>query len=279
MSWRDYSEDELNAQYSPRISMPDFVETLEGFKPPAKAARDALDHQLDIRYGPGPKETFDIFPADSTNAPVHIFFHGGYWQAEDKNNHSFVAPDLVAEGYTVILPNYDLCPEVDIATINQQAARCVQYIYDHADDLGIDRDRISVSGHSAGGQIVAKLCAHDFGAPIIKAAMPISGVFDLEPLVGTVINGALGMDVETAKACSPYYDSIRVEGRIEVAVGGGETEEFHRQSELYAAKCRDAGFKVVSHEVGDADHLRVLAGLFTKDGSSHSYLLDFLKNT
>ena len=272
MVWQKYTSEELNWQYNPRRTMPDFAKRLGSFPGLAEEARAQLSHQLDIRYGPGPKETFDLFPAID-GGPVHIFFHGGYWRAEDKANHSFVAKDLVSEGINVVVANYDLCPDVTVGEINEQAARCVANIHENAADLNLDPDRITVSGHSAGGQIVAKLCAHEVAGPLIKASLTISGVFDLEPFRHTEINEGVGVTEGQAIPFSPIHDEIRTKGRISIAVGGAETEEFHRQSEDYAAKCRAASFSVESNSIGQADHLTVLQELFYKDRGGYPYLL------
>jgi acetyl esterase/lipase len=49
-------------------------------------------------------------PATQPGAPVLVFIHGGYWRALDKSDHSFVAPAFNAQGATVVVPNYALCP-------------------------------------------------------------------------------------------------------------------------------------------------------------------------
>ena len=51
-----------------------------------------------------------------------LFIHGGYWRALDKADHSFVAPLFVDAGLAVAVINYDLCPDVTIATIVEQRA-------------------------------------------------------------------------------------------------------------------------------------------------------------
>src|SRR5699024_12047152 len=109
-----------------------------------------LTRHADIRYGPGPKETFDLYPAATAGpTPVHVFFHGGYWRAQDKTDFAFVARDLVRHGQSVAVVNYDLCPAVTVADIVADCSRCVSYIVNHGDDPGLDPVRLSVSGHSA----------------------------------------------------------------------------------------------------------------------------------
>ena len=244
MPWRKYSEEELETQYNPRISIPDFTHALAPFATLSEETRGLHPHRTDIRYGPGNKETFDYFPAKTPGGPVHVFFHGGYWRAEDKKTHAFVARDLVEEGYNAVVANYDLCPDVTVEQIVEEAVRCVLYIHNHVAEMGGDPDRISISGHSAGGQITAKLCADERTSPLIKAAVAISGVFHLEPLRFTSINDAVHLTEESAMLNSPYHDPAPKTVAPVLMLGGGESEEFHRQSALYAEKCHLAGHEV-----------------------------------
>ena len=45
--------------------------------------RERNSGQLNVAYGPGAEETLDIFPGEP-GAPIHIFYHGGYWRALHK---------------------------------------------------------------------------------------------------------------------------------------------------------------------------------------------------
>ena len=54
---------------------------------------------------------------DAAGAPVLVHIHGGYWRALDKSDFSFVAAPFLAQGIAVAVVNYDLCPDVSVATI------------------------------------------------------------------------------------------------------------------------------------------------------------------
>ncbi|MFL5258619.1 MAG: hypothetical protein ACJ8AS_02620 [Hyphomicrobiales bacterium] len=79
--------------------------------------------------------------------------------------------------------------------------------------------------------------AQGTGAPgdIVKAAIPISGIFDLEPIRHTSINDVIGMDAGEARRQSPLFMEQPVKTRQLVVVGATKTEEFHRQSDEYCA--------------------------------------------
>ena len=213
---------------------------------------------------------------------MHIFFHGGYWRSQDKKDYAFVARDLVAAGFTVICANYDLCPDVTVTDITQQAVRCVKYVYQHVGEFNGDQDRISISGHSAGGQIVARLASCDWedilGDPNpFCAVVPISGVFDLEPVRHTTMNDDIRLDEASAADNSPMLDAVPVDVKMMAIVGGNESPEFVRQSDAYAAYCRRSGLTVPVYKAWGANHFTVLEEVFLGTGSLFGHLKRFLQ--
>ena len=265
--WGGFTAEELEWQYNPRLTMADFAGDFAAIQALSAPVRESLTHQADIRFGDGPKETFDLYPA-GPDAPVHVFFHGGYWRATDKQDYAFIARDLVARGISVILANYDLCPDVTVAEINRQCRRCIDFIRAHGADLGVDITRLSISGHSAGGQMVARLAAADWGGEMpFRAVVPVSGVFDVTPLCGTTINEALGHDQDAAEAVSPILEPpVPAELPVMLVVGGEESPEFKRQSAAYAAHLEAGHGKLPVHLATGANHMTVLPALYSEGG-------------
>ena len=143
-----------------------------------------------------------------------MYIHGGYWQANDKKSSSFVARPLVAAGAHVAVIDYGLCPDVTIDEIGRQCRAALAWLWREAERFGGNPDRITVSGHSCGGQLVGMVMATDWhgfaaGLPndLVKGGVSVSGVFDLEPLLNTTINLKVGMDSETARRNSPTCSS------------------------------------------------------------------------
>lgn len=282
MSWGGFTTAELEWQYNPRETVPDFKTHFDRFVELSNETRHLLGGKLDVRFGTGPKETMDVFLSPDPGSPVHVFFHGGYWRSQDKKDYAFVARDLVDAGFTVICPNYDLCPDVTVGDITDEAVRCIEYIYHHLDEFNGDRDRISISGHSAGGQIVARLATHDWEETLgdampFCAIVPISGVFDLEPIRHTTLNEDIRLDAAAAADNSPMLDAAPLNARIMVVVGGNETPEFVRQSEAYGAYCGGGDLKVPVYKAWGANHFTVLEELFLGSGSLFGHFKRFLE--
>jgi arylformamidase len=96
-----------------------------------------------------------------------------------------------------------------------------------------------VSGHSAGGHLTAALFAAPrealaFDAGRIAGGVPISGIFDFEPLPLFSGNAELRLDRDSAKSLDLYDKTPTIAAPLVVAVGGRESDEFKRQSRLIA---------------------------------------------
>ncbi len=265
----------LDAQYNNRARIPEHPQIFAGWAERSAAARGRLSARLDLPYGDGPNETLDVFPAGSAKAPVLVFIHGGWWRSLDKSDQSFIAPPFVERGAMVVLPNYALCPAVGIDTIALQMTRALAWVYRHAAQYGGDPQRIVVAGHSAGGHLAALLlCCHwpqvSAGLPprLVRSALAISGVFDLEPLRRTpFLNVDLRLTPAAVRRLSPARFAAP-QGVLGAVVGGDESEEFLRQNRLIRGAWGERTVPVCESVPG-ANHLSVLDGLLDPGARLH----------
>ena len=256
-----YSQEELDLEYDMRRRCPHFAETFASMEVHNERTVADFECRLDVPFGDRPGERLDIWPGSGAS-PILLFIHGGYWRAFDKKMFRFVAQLFVEAGACVVLNNYDLCPDVSMDEITRQNRAALAWIYKNAASIGGDPGRMHVTGHSAGGHLTAMLLAtgwEEFGLPAdpVKGAVPLSGLFDLEPLRLSYLNADLRMDEAESRRNSPLHHLPKWMPPTVVVVGGGETDEFRRQSRLYTDACRAAGFPVSYLEVGDLDHVNV----------------------
>ncbi len=226
----------VEREYNLRAAFPDHPDWFERWAADSEKARSRLDAVLDVRYGKGPKQTMDLFPATNPRASL-LFVHGGYWRALDKSEHSFVASEFVARGIGVAVVNYDLCPAVGIARIVEECREAVAWLTREGGRYGVPSHRLVVGGHSAGAHLAAMLFATDWSRQglsphVIAGGFSVSGVFDLEPLVQASFNADLRLDIGKARAVSPIYIPPRAHAPFLLAAGADETSEFLRQSWL-----------------------------------------------
>jgi hypothetical protein len=128
-------EAELEAQYNLRALRPDFeTGMLQQWIARSGAFRNAAAGRLDLAYGAGERDRIDFFPAPMADAPLLVFFHGGYWQRGDKSVYSFIAEPFVARGVSVALVNYSQADVYEKAFGDQfPLQRCTVDGCDHFD--------------------------------------------------------------------------------------------------------------------------------------------------
>ncbi|MGI9421231.1 MAG: alpha/beta hydrolase [Geminicoccaceae bacterium] len=265
------SAEELERQYNLRAGRPDYeVTVIPEWTTRSDQARKKLNSRLDIPYGDGEKQKLDLFFSGDPAAPLLVYFHGGYWQRGDKSIYSFLAVPFVERGANVAIIGYDLCPSVTITRISEEAREALAYLWRNAGDLGINQERITVMGHSAGGHITEMMMGTDwpsFGADLpsalIQSGIPVSPLSLLEPVRLTSLNDNVRMDAEEAAAESPMLNHPPITNAPQlVVVGGKETAEFHRQARMYQDAFTTAERKIDVYIVPEVDHfdeLNVLA--------------------
>ncbi|MBB4039707.1 acetyl esterase/lipase [Microvirga flocculans] len=249
---------DLEAEYNNRARVPDHPAHIAGWQRDAAAYRAHARCELDLAYGPGERHRLDFFYPERGDAggPTVMFIHGGYWQALDKSSSSHLARGANARGLTVVIPSYTLAPEATLADIVSEIEAAADFI---ARRTGRP---LIVTGHSAGGHLAACLMARrSTPQRPVRAAMPISGLFDLPPLVPTSINKALCLTVEEAHRLSPLEWEPPKTGYLVAVVGGAESSEFLRQSRAIVERWGKAGVRTRYHEVTGAHHFDVIAGL------------------
>lgn len=205
----------------------------------SKIVRKKLLAELDVCYGDTTGQKLDIFPGKQANSPVLVFIHGGYFRALDKKQYSYLAKPFVDTGYTVALINYDLVPKVNVASIVEQNVKAFQSIYDNIKSFNGNPEQITLCGHSVGAFLVAKILEQNWQGKIqdsIKAAILLSGIFDLTKIPKSYLNHDLQLSEQDVNHLSPIFHQPQSIVPTLVAVGDNETEEFIAQSEQFADK-------------------------------------------
>lgn len=208
-------------------------------------------------YGTGHSERLHFFPPAAAGAPLLVFVHGGYWQELTEADSSFAAVDAVAQGCAFAAMGYGLAPAHRLDEITAMVRRGVRWLYDNAAELGIDARRIVLVGHSAGAQ----LAAVSLDVAPVRAAVLLSGLYDLEPLLRTSVGPAIRLTEDEAVRNSPVHTLRHGMPPLLAAYGADETAGFGVQQELLVAAADEAGVPVDSVVVRGRNHFDLPLGL------------------
>lgn len=241
---------DAEAEYNNRARVPNHATIIAAWARDAAAFRAAPPpgSRLGLAYGPSPRQQLDLFgPLDGR--PAAVFLHGGYWQALDGRYASHCARGLCARGWSVAVPTHDLCPHVSLPEIVAQVEAALALLARRG------AGPLLVMGHSAGGHLAAMMALRR--PQQVRAILPVSGVFLLEPLLATSIAAPLRLDATTARALSPVL-SPPPGVALHAVVGAGESDAFRAQARHLAA-----AWDGTAEEIPGADHFTVLAPLAT----------------
>jgi acetyl esterase/lipase len=133
-------------------------------------AQEAPKTTPDVVYGhkDGMALTFDVIAPAQPNGAAVLWLQSGGWYsgwAPPKNLVPACTP-MLDKGLTVLIVRHGSAPKFAVPDAVADVRRCVRYVHQHADELGLDVKRLGVLGGSAGGHLTLMLAtAGDDGDP------------------------------------------------------------------------------------------------------------------
>ncbi|OGP30165.1 MAG: hypothetical protein A2038_03640 [Deltaproteobacteria bacterium GWA2_57_13] len=268
--YKGFRKEEIEFHFNPQVAVPDHPRWAEERRKASLRVRGTVKSWLNVPYGNSPRQVMDIFPGDKAGTPVLVYIHGGYWRGGSKDDNCQFAEVFVRRGVTVVVLEHDLCPSVTVTEIVRQARSAVAWVYGHISAYGGDPSRLYLSGSSAGGHLVAMALAHDWekqGLPrhMIKGAVAISGVYDLDAVLHVSVNEEIRLDAESARENSPFLHPPLPYTPLVVAVGGSEPRGWKQMSEDFFRLCKERGVECEYLEIPDAHHFSLSSHLADPD--------------
>lgn len=126
--------------------------------------------------------------------PILIFVHGGNWNTGNKNTYGFFGRNFAKKDIVTIIPDYTLSPDTDYYGMATQIAEVIKWAKKNAEKYGGDPNQIYVTGHSAGGHLVA-----------LATLNPKYGISP-ETISGIILNDAAGLDMKNYLESEPPTD-------------------------------------------------------------------------
>jgi arylformamidase len=198
MNWGTMSRDQRDAAYNNTNAVKNSAELNAAREAASAVFRKAHPQHLDLPYGSGERNKWDLFPAQDPNAPCLVFIHGGYWQRNSKDMFTSLIGGPYASGWSAAMPGYTLAPDATLAEITAEIRTALDWLAEHGPAHGI-AGPIVLSGWSAGGHLTAMCLDH----PSVVAGLAISGVFELGPIRETYLNEKLRLSDAEIATLSP----------------------------------------------------------------------------
>ena len=226
LSWKKLNKKEKELYLNPKNSVKNYLSLQALATKEAKNFRKIhLNSILNLSYGNSLKQKLDIFiPKNAKNLPIQIYFHGGYWIARDKFDHSHLAKPALKNNIIHVSMNYELCPEVKLDKIVKQTQNSMIWIFKNIKKYGGNPYNINLVGHSAGAHLVSMILTkkYNIATPFIKTATLISGIYQPEITKYLTINSIIKIDNNVAKLTNVYNYKIKNHAKVFVIVGNKE---------------------------------------------------------
>jgi hypothetical protein len=266
--YRGMDQAALDAAYNNSAAVVDSASIIADWDRRSAELAAAYPQHLDVRYGPRERNRLDFFTAHGNSAPVLVFIHGGYWQMRAKETFRFLAAGPLAHGISVANVAYTLAPDATLREIVAEVNAALTYVQANAARFGADRERIFVSGWSAGGHLTAEALCGGFA---------ISGIYDLEPIRLSFLNHKLGLGEEDVRTLSPLYDIRASSNPLAIAFGTSELPELQRQSRDYFKARAQASLPSTLLELRGHNHFTILEELASPQGALTQIVRDLIE--
>jgi acetyl esterase/lipase len=175
-----------------------------------------VEKVLDVSYNSAkdadPKRhKLDLYmPKGAKDFPVMMFVHGGRWKSGNKELYAPLGELFAKQGIVTVVINYRLTEKdgkIKHPDHIHDVAKAFAWVKENCGKYGGGKEKVFISGHSAGGHLVALLATDDSYLKAekctqkdIHGVMALSGVYTITPLI---LGDVFGKDAEVCKAASP----------------------------------------------------------------------------
>ena len=282
LGWLKYPLKKRESEYSPSSMIGgNYKPFIDEYKNKSHLARSKAKSEI-YQYGISSSHKIEITVSDTSSnnelKPLLIFIHGGYWQELSLEESFFPAIHANKNKIGFAAINYTLAPKATIDQIVYECQSAIEWIFTHCNELGFDSKKIVISGSSAGAHLAAMHSLKRKPTNNHVGNILVSGIYDIQPLIKTSVDEALCLDLDEALRNSPLFYELKDFPPTIVAWGEIETDQFKKQSKIFANKLIEDKIPVRTLEVKNKNHFDVILDLADYDtplGMELKMLLDF----
>jgi arylformamidase len=258
-----YTQAELDRNFDQRGWVSNAAEVIARYPRLAAATRRRLKHHSNLRYGPSDDEVLDVFSCGRMQAPTQIFVHGGAWRNFTKDDYSFVAEGFVAHGINSVIVNFTKAPHARLPDVVTQIQRAITWVAGHAAQWSGHREKLYIGGQSSGAHLAcAAITWHwppnGLGADAIRGAYLVSGCYDLEPVLLSARSSYIRLSKQEAIELSPLHQLEHLNSEVYLAYAENDTDEFQRQSRVFAEALKAAGRLITIECLPTLNHFEIV---------------------
>lgn len=265
----NYTKAALDSAYTQAYWAPNYKAVAQQIKSLNSHTQFSIGSAERIQYGNTEVEQLDMYAPKRINAPIHIFIHGGAWQAGNgSGEQAYNGRKFVELGVMYIAPDYELVTNSNrsLYPMVEQLRRAVVWTYRNAQRYGGNPDNIYISGHSAGAHLAGVLITTDwakYGIPpnVIKGAFLCSGIYDLYPVSLSSRNKYVEFTETMVKDLSPINHIAQINAPVVLAYGTNESPEFKRQSQQFAEALKKQSKQVDLRVLEGYNHFEMIIAL------------------
>lgn len=239
---------------------------LNNLSPGDRGVRKVADG---LAFGSDSRQRLDIYgPARADGpSPVVLFLYGGSWASGHRAGYAFAAKAFAARGYTVVVPDYRLVPDVHFPAFVEDGAAAVAWTQAQVAAHGGDPGRVSLVGHSAGAHIAMLLAldpqwlrAAGSDPARLKAVVGLAGPYDFFPFDVGATRNAFGRTPDP-RLTQPINFARRDAPPTLLATGTEDTMVLPRNSRKLAKALAAAGATVELKEYDGLGHVGIVLAL------------------
>jgi arylformamidase len=249
----------LNKAYDQSQYAPNMQEVLARYASASETVRTKFGRPAIFSYGELPIEEIELFSINDCEAATEIFIHGGAWRGGVAKNYSFLAQTTIAAGINLAIVDFSAVQESPdgLFTMVDQIKRAIDWLDQHAIEIGINKNKFYLTGHSSGAHLVASAITTSPDLPI-NAAICCSGIYELAPVRLSSRNEYLHLSEEMVQCLSPQRHIQNINVPLKVVYGEFESPEFIRQAVEFTEALRQANKNVELAEVLNVNHFEIL---------------------
>ncbi|KAI6190364.1 Abhydrolase-3 domain-containing protein [Aphelenchoides bicaudatus] len=238
----------------------------------AELVEEGFEHDFDVSYGP---QLVDIwYPKKKpTSEKVHVFTHGGYWLEFTKRSYVSIARCLLNAGYIVVMVEYTYASIIPLNEVVNQVEKAILFASER-----FPKAELTICGHSAGGHLTAKALENPKIQEKVKAAVIMTAVYEVLPLMGTSVAREIKLTEKLGKEMD--LDPVKLSkfaGRIFVVSVDYDCPRLKQQSIDFVDKL--SKLKKIENQTFDEDHFTIALEMHNINSKISKAFVEFLRES